>query len=1560
MPGYLTHAMTLIETARWLRDARNGLRRRRARRRGALTLLDDRLLYFTERALAYLSEEALTAPEQRLPLTSIENGVGAGLSGFAFVGALGPDISAASHILAQNHEWAARTMHRGGPRRSWVDANSTSFVLALLDHARGSSDVSPAERRRVMSYALGHLSHIAADVLLHPAVIRLLIQLATDPDDPLEEQWLETEIDARVAYGYFQRDDLRSGQSWEAYYLEKGDYAEPLAKLLGLVVEAFKKAHGSDRPQEFLCKLDLPDRCRAPKVDAAFLMDGYRNITDWALDEGYDHGPAPLQITFSVLILIGGLVSGLLVANGVGSFDTISHWLFGTNDADVTSLSNDARTEWNAKGLGAADPWLAMLDGGFSWGGHTARPFQMIMGGHIALRVVTLNQVPDGIFGQGTASSFEQDALKAIWTVTMIVKTVTLIALDEAIPRFTELPGWKWPWFLGDLGLDVTEHYAIDREKPEENLEADRLGHALFWPSKVLGGLFAISNFLVLARKSRVLGDPDPANGVRPREAGIDALDIPMSVIVPTLASIAFVWWPYRIHEHVLKEAVGVRWPDADTKRIDGSLPVAVDGAGKRRFTKTGAGTFPVHLFKDDPAIIKWQGDRFYYPEDETPDRPFAERDRADRVARRAKSTPTIATDYSLPELFDHATAFAGLLGLAGAAYEEAPSDALRKEVKAVFKDWNLEHLLDRQWNELMNKTGPDLGLVPLLETWTRDLTDDKDASDAAIEAKLQALFAVREYAGRIEADFRHNAISIDEPEGRASRLLRPGAVLLPNLDYAEVPDPLPSPLVSRIPLLDATADATITPPETETQLSPMRVRRSAEPGVPAAMRLRLHATDAKRVRVFRRTPDTPDKWVVVLGNKGGGAVATEYPIPAAEPPETEYVIESMAFAGDPTIPGPAAPGPLAPAPFSSSAARTGVPVVESRAASDVWIELLHEEGGAEVRDVRDVALFTIAPFLLLPNTLPAERLYITYNRDLPGDPGNYPTVADIAKALRSDVALSPKVLLPTRPLPNFDEFIPHDPLRAGVAGEAGVMYLIDGDRYHHDPWVQDELEIGYAWAPHEWMHVVLHNPRERGLKNFVRNELAAPKTAVFDGVAVDQSSLEYGGNLEVSPPVMADTAAEPLGAAGPAVAAHGPAPLGKIILGEGRPELFDTGDSDAGDLDRGRVSADLARAFQDHDLPMDTAATVETVRAGHEWFVEHGQRFWIRRSDGRLRVHLSRESAADYRRFLEGQRVQPIVTVDTSWLMVGHVDEFMSIVPATAGKPYRLLMASSKLGIDLFTIADEIHRRGPAAHPLTDVHRGRTWTTGESSIPVAGLLGRMADFNKALQSKRLDWIEGRLRRSLGLSAGDVVRLPVVFEELPTDYVRKLGAIIKVGSSLTQLQTAAYTPDVVNLQVFDKHLLVPKPFGARMKALDVIEVLGRLGLGAIAPGSLAHLVGHSIWVTKDTTAAKLSTDFGVPAAVIKGDPKNAGKFSAPGKVIRDWDEIWIPEDTIDLTEAYVDTALTRLGLQVHFIDDWDWYHRNEGEVHCGTNVKRTPAEAAGGYAGKHWWDGHPA
>ena len=51
----------------------------------------------------------------------------------------------------------------------------------------------------------------------------------------------------------------------------------------------------------------------------------------------------------------------------------------------------------------------------------------------------------------------------------------------------------------------------------------------------------------------------------------------------------------------------------------------------------------------------------------------------------------------------------------------------------------------------------------------------------------------------------------------------------------------------------------------------------------------------------------------------------------------------------------------------------------------------------------------------------------------------------------------------------------------------------------------------------------------------------------------------------------------------------------------------------------------------------------------------------------------------------------------------------------------------------------------------------------------------------------------------------------------------------------------------------------------------------------------------------------------------------------------------------DLMEADLEKTLAAKGITVHWIEDWDLYHRADGEVHCGSNVFRAIPTAK-------WWE----
>jgi hypothetical protein len=810
----------------------------------------------------------------------------------------------------------------------------------------------------------------------------------------------------------------------------------------------------------------------------------------------------------------------------------------------------------------------------------------------------------------------------------------------------------------------------------------------------------------------------------------------------------------------------------------------------------------------------------------------------------------------------------------------------------------------------------------------------------------------------RIHSDYdRDGSLAADDPEDQV-RLLRPGAIILPNLDISDSsrlpPVPATGAAPDLIPLLDFT-DTIVNGTVDQGQLTvatfefPPNIASRA-----ASVSLRIDARDAARIRGFATAtfalfalPPT-----ALLGD-GNAEVLLESSLGTfllGSATDPTILLEALAPPGDPTRPAPTGPSPRKPNPFTAKlpAGSSGAPVLAKRAPGDVWMEIVHtDSAGKEIARPRDVALFTIAPLLFLPGTLPPKRVFVVNAPEIIGPPGsgflgrtvpgNHNFIFDLTEGCQAVFGAA------AVPLPANDSA----PFTPSTPASTGPFYLIDGTKFPDidkngnvhplglpDPWIQDEIEIGYCFAPHASMHVVLHCKRNRGLHKFVHQEMAAPSVGVYDGLHAPEANpadppgttpemdgVNYGGNIEATPPITAATPALGAGAAGPAVKAHKPAPFGKILLGDSR----------------------------------------------------------------------VRKVEADYREFLLEQIVQPVLPVDTSWLSVGHVDEFVSFVADGSAKGFKMLTTS----VNAMTVLLEEAKKVPVSAGRTNLHRGK-WNdplrvTAEDyeEISVESLLNNSKKFNDTLRANHLIPIDQRLKAGLNLTETDIIRIPTYFR--PPAVPRPAPVPPRPGTA--DLRTMAQTIGTVNMLVLGKDLMIPKPFGPRMKTTDAEAVLNRVfkKLGIKAPVRLPA-TGEVRWVEPDETPERMvcyytdaPTDADrqniiahikdpvgkalspsnvvlvlARAAEIAAAPANAANGLLLAQLVSVfagtpaalWFKVTIPDNKVDVLEAYILSVLGPLGVTVHFVDDW-FYHSGVGEAHCATNCLRALPEDSDA---KRWWD----
>ncbi len=173
--------------------------------------------------------------------------------------------------------------------------------------------------------------------------------------------------------------------------------------------------------------------------------------------------------------------------------------------------------------------------------------------------------------------------------------------------------------------------------------------------------------------------------------------------------------------------------------------------------------------------------------------------------------------------------------------------------------------------------------------------------------------------------------------------------------------------------------------------------------------------------------------------------------------------------------------------------------------------------------------------------------------------------------------------------------------------------------------------------------------------------------------------------------------------------------------------------------------------------------------------------------------------------RFLEAQNAQgPVLWLDTSWLVIGHVDEAVSWVPSRVGAPFRMMIPSPRLAVE---ILEQAERDAPGGVLNRGTKRERD-KPGEFERPVAAVL-----MDKSLMAAqeyvqgKIDAVRRTLQEGLGVADQDIIEIPVLFNSdsrwFPGRYFSE-------------------TVNMVNGLLLGNDYIVPDPRGPLVDGKDVL------------------------------------------------------------------------------------------------------------------------------------------
>ena len=473
-----------------------------------------------------------------------------------------------------------------------------------------------------------------------------------------------------------------------------------------------------------------------------------------------------------------------------------------------------------------------------------------------------------------------------------------------------------------------------------------------------------------------------------------------------------------------------------------------------------------------------------------------------------------------------------------------------------------------------------------------------------------------------------------------------------------------------------------------------------------------------------------------------------------------------------------------------------------------------------------------------------------------------------------------------------------------------------DLQTYGWDVWIQDEIEFGTLVSPSTRIDVVIDSIRDRGLDPLAEAELEGSGIGVQtwgNGWATSQDSF---GNLEASPPVTVNGVEYP---------------FGRVYYGDWR------GDT----------------------------------------------------------IH------QDLTTFLDNQTVQAPVQLDVTWLCVGHVDEFSTFVPDPASaKGFKLLVTDTEVGYEFFesleaetTYCSDSTYSDQDSCEAAGMCSDSTYTT-QADCEATAMCSDGVSLDEASclaangcsdgESADQATCEAAGMCSDGVSADQATceAAGMCSDGLSADQATCEAAGMCSDSTYTtqadcESNTETWTAETWSMgtwttgiwteatwtaETWTAHewnsMSLPK-YSSDHNYDDVNAIISDTALRALNEDIQMDYIEPNIEIFKAEFG--LTEDDIIRIPMLFEEAPGCGSYTAtllPGTV----NMIVAPEDgtgEADLimpdpyfrsiignqsTDPFIEEVNSLLpdGSRPHWIDDWEGYHMALGEVHCGSNTKRTP------------------